>query len=100
MAGHKAVPLLAIFVKRAKVTERCIRSALKACAVGGSWEVAVALLNKVENTGRGVRVDWIPDKTIYLAVLKTCTTAGQPREALAIVERMQARRFDVSPSGG
>lgn len=68
--------------------------------MGGSWEVAVALLDMVENTGRGARVDWIPDKTIYVAVLKTCTTAGQPRQALAVVERMQARSFEVGPSCG
>lgn len=72
-----------------------MRSALKTCAVAGTWQVARALLEMAEGHDGMASLGWAPDKTMYDLVIETCISAGQPREALALLERMPAAGLEV-----
>lgn len=72
-----------------------MRSALKTCAAAGTWEVAKALLEMAECKDGSAPLGWAPDKTMYDLVFKTCISAGHPREALALLERMPAAGLEV-----
>lgn len=81
------------------MTERRVRAALKTCAASGSWEVALALLDRAECKDGSDSLGWVPDSTMYRVVFESCLTAGQPQRALAVLERMERVGFTVSQVG-
>lgn len=72
-----------------------MRKTLKASAEAGAWDVALAVLDVAERADGVIKLNWIPDKTMYTSVLDTCVAAARPQEALAEMDRMKAAGFEV-----